>query len=73
MAAIRTLIGTHHKGQTIMVECDNSAAVAIFATGRGHHVSAAFKSLDINSRYEPGPKSPISPDDLDKVIAVVNV
>ena len=35
MAAIRILLGQRHAGQTVMVECDNSAAVSIFATGKG--------------------------------------
>ena len=35
MAAVRCIVGPHHKGMTIMVHCDNSAAVCIFATGQG--------------------------------------
>ena len=35
MAAIRAIVGQSHRGMTIMVKCDNSAAVAIFSSGRG--------------------------------------
>ena len=35
MAAVRALVGTRHRGLTIMVECDNSAAVTVFINGRG--------------------------------------
>ena len=35
MAAVRLLIGPTHRGMTVLVECDNSAAVCIFVTGKG--------------------------------------
>ena len=35
MAAIRLLVGPAHRGSTILIHCDNSAAVSIFATGKG--------------------------------------
>ena len=35
MAAIRAIIGHAHRGHTVLVECDNSAAISIFQSGRG--------------------------------------
>ena len=35
MAAVRALITPAHRGLTVLVECDNSAAVAVFGSGRG--------------------------------------
>ena len=35
MAAVRALIRPEHEGCTVLMECDNSAAVAVFTAGRG--------------------------------------
>ena len=35
MAAVRALITENHRGQTVLVRCDNQSAVAVYTAGRG--------------------------------------
>ena len=35
MATVRAIITPDHRGTTVLVECDNSAAVAVFSSGKG--------------------------------------
>ena len=35
MAAVRAFVGHQHKGNTVMVHCDNQSAVAVYTAGRG--------------------------------------